>query len=130
MERPGSWDEADGPRHLCGRTYVLAHSPAARMYVDGPPHRVLRTKLLQGSGAAAAAMKAACAIGQLSSPRPRRTPAARRRLRPTTWRSSPAVTRAPAGSSGICSVNADRSHTTSWQAYWTLCQRTASGASL
>ena len=74
-------------------------------------------------------MKAACPVGQLSNPAHAPDTDNPSPTRAATCRSSRPVTRAPVGGSWIYSVNARRAHALSRQAYWTLCQRTASGSS-
>jgi hypothetical protein len=108
-------------------------SSAARLQ-RGLPRRVSSIpSTLTGSGSGSCAQTAAtnaeCAAGQPSRPAPAVLTGSPSPIRSATCRRSRPVTRAPAGTSPICSVNARRAHAASRQAYWTLCQRTASGSS-
>jgi len=86
-----------------------------------------------GSGSASTASacrtQAACAIGQLIKPMHAVLTAAPFPTVLATCRRSLPVSRAPAGNSAICSVNALRAQSFSRQAYCTLCQRTTSRCS-
>ncbi len=79
--------------------------------------------------ASACATQAACPIGQLTRPSQAPLTAIPSATRPATWRRNRPVSRAPAGTSGMASVNAFRGQRRSRQKYCVLCQRTASGAS-